>query len=133
MVAMREVEVIRESYELDSIGVPAYRIAQIVGSTRGTVVKWLKHPEKFSPYIDEVAMERALNGDRLVFENLSLVERREFWQRAATLSEKSFKENLSDPDTGRDRNPWAAAIAADLGLNLMNFNRNCARIRVERR
>ena len=77
------IETIKKVYELKAQGVSTYRLEKITGASRDTINRWIREPEKFSPYLDEVALERAIAGDRKVYENLSHAERREFWARVA--------------------------------------------------
>lgn len=44
--------------------------------------RYLSDPGRYDPYLDEVALVRALEGDRAVFSALTVFEKREFWVRA---------------------------------------------------
>jgi hypothetical protein len=46
---------------------------------------WLANPAKFSPFIDPVAIERAMNFDWPVVQALSMDERSEFYRRLAAM------------------------------------------------
>lgn len=129
MPVVTDVEVIRNVYDLAEKGLSGYRISKITGLSSDTVAKWLKYPNKFSPHLDEVALERALNGDRRVFDSLSNYERRVFWQRAGDLSWRSYIETKTDKDQGYERNPWVNELAARLGYEENAFSAMCGQTR----
>lgn len=52
-----------------------------LGVNEGTVRHWLSNPARFDPYIDWVAVERALLGERKVFKALTIWEEREVYSR----------------------------------------------------
>lgn len=54
---------------------------------RNTVRTWLLETQKHSPFIDEIAVERALDFDWDVYERLTLEERREFYRRLAAMDD----------------------------------------------
>lgn len=45
--------------------------AMELGISPDAVRYWISNPAKFDPYIDEIAVERALLGERKVYENLT--------------------------------------------------------------
>jgi hypothetical protein len=51
------------------------------------VRSWLEHPERFSPYIDEVAITRSLDFDWPVIENLTNQERSVFYDYLAAMED----------------------------------------------
>lgn len=54
-----------------------------VSVTEDEVLRWLRKPEKFSPFIDEIAMERAMEWEWRVYDNLSADEKIELYKRLA--------------------------------------------------
>jgi hypothetical protein len=125
-----KIEEVRHVYELAAMGLSAYAIAKITPHRNETVTKWLKDPGKWSPYLDEIAMSRALSGDRKVFQNLSLMEAQEFWQRAARKSHESHLWAVKDKDTA-SQNPWAEEMADLLGWDNKIFRATCAKAKAK--
>lgn len=69
-----------EVYELYATGLGCVRIHREVGVVSlATVSAWLHRPERYHPFIDEVAIMRALEGDRHVFDALTIWERDVFY------------------------------------------------------
>lgn len=56
------------------------KLGRKLGLNPASVSYWLRH-ERFSPYIDEIALERALEGNRSAYDGLTLWERDLFWDR----------------------------------------------------
>lgn len=52
-------------------------IASIVKVSPATVGRWLKHEHLYHPDIDEVAIARALGGEKSVYDNLTVFE---YWR-----------------------------------------------------
>lgn len=57
------------------------KTAEILGTSRETITYWVRQPAKFDPYLDDIAIERALLGERKVFENLTRWEEMEVLAR----------------------------------------------------
>jgi hypothetical protein len=121
-----KIEEVRYAYELAAMGLSGYAIAKITGQNERKVYRWLNQPETFSPYIDEVAIHRALEGEREVYRNLSTFEARVFWERAARKSDASSRQAAEDPDT-EARNPWAANMSELLGWDNKQFRALCSK------
>lgn len=63
-------------------------VRRAVGASKTTSVwRWLRDPAKYSPYLDEIALERAMHWDWGAIDNLSYAERREFVERMARHSD----------------------------------------------
>lgn len=65
-------------------------IATQVGVSRATVQRWLADPAAWSPFYDEVALERATGGDRAAYRGLSFWETHEFHSRLAALKRDMY-------------------------------------------
>lgn len=74
-------EIVQKVYEMKEKGFNNSQISLDLGPTREQVRRWTNHPEKFSPWVDDVAVDRALEGDRQVFLALTELEKTEFWAR----------------------------------------------------
>lgn len=103
---------IRECYELHEQGLSSYQISKLVQRPDKTIYGWLRNPEKFSPYIDEVAVDRALRGERSVFKNLSLYELKEFYERAGKISQEENERKGFGPTA---TNGYLVRLALDIG------------------
>lgn len=55
------------------------------GVSLGTAYGWFHREDRWFPFIDEVAMERALAGDRQVLERMTVWERQEITHRIADM------------------------------------------------
>ena len=66
------------------------------------VLTWLLHPERHSPHVDEIAVERALSFDWSAFSSLSPAERAVFGDRLARMPNP-----LSEPEPGGGDRGWA--------------------------
>lgn len=95
-------------------------IAKDVGINVNTVKRWLNNPAKYSPFYDEVALKRALQGDKSVFENLSLWEKREFWRRVRRTSEAELIYLGQGHYTNSDDTVYKV-LAPQLGMNVDQF------------
>lgn len=73
-------EVIADAYEAWGGDNRRYRV-------RARCRQWLSEPDKFSPFVDEVALERALSFDWPVIANLTPTERRELIGRLADMDD----------------------------------------------
>lgn len=74
-------EQMRRIYDLRAAGYTASMISATVGRPVGTINWYLSRPDRFDPYLDEVALKRALAGERKVFEHLTVFELDEFYRR----------------------------------------------------
>jgi len=68
------------------------KISKETGVPYSTARSFLLCPERYDPYFDEVALERALKGDKEVFENLTIYEMREFMTRSLALGPERTAE-----------------------------------------
>lgn len=86
-----------------------------------TVSRWLNDPDVHSPWIDWVAIERALDFDQLVIERLTPLERRQFYTALADMddpydqeaSEHTIRRQAGEGSPGYDmdtprRKSWQA-------------------------
>jgi hypothetical protein len=69
-------------------------ISRRTGVTRSRIIVWLRDPARYSPWVDEVAIERALLGDQGVIAHLSLLEQQEFRARLAAMSPEDLQQTL---------------------------------------
>jgi hypothetical protein len=94
MVIQRAIEDVREAYLLAEQGLGPADIERVTDGRiqRRVAWTWLRYPERFSPFLDEIALERALHGEREVYANLSSYERQVFWERSCKLSEAERAE-----------------------------------------
>lgn len=75
------------------------------------VVAWLTNPDRYSPFIDEIAVERAVAFDWSAFSSLTPAERREFGDRLAQMPNP-----LSEPEVlpnGLARRKRTRGVASD--------------------
>lgn len=94
-----------------------WRIAKAVGMYHGTVDMVLAHRDKYDPYDDDVAIERALKGDRDVYDALTPFEYRTFlWQ-----VHERIQREPSDSFVGLDW--WLRGLCNDLGTNVDTMQR----------
>ncbi len=63
------------AFALRQAGATYRQIAKSCGVGTQTAYVWLNNPNKYEPYIDEVAVMRAREGDQKVIDNLSVWER----------------------------------------------------------
>lgn len=68
---IRKVQVV---YDLAEQGLRVNEIYKQTGFFYKSIQRWLAHPERFDPYIDEVAVSRAIAGDGEVLDNLTIFE-----------------------------------------------------------
>lgn len=79
-----------------------YLVTQSESRSPETIRKWWDHPEKYSPYIDEVAMDRAFNDfDPKVIRNLSDLEWQTFIEKMDHDPHKPWLEE--PPQKGMER------------------------------
>lgn len=112
------IDVVKQVYQLKEDGLNHTQIAKKTGCSLVQVRRWLADPDKYSPYIDDVAVERALGGDRKVFEALTDFERGAFWagfdKKCRATSLDLIKQEGSNG--GHWSNPYLNQIADDFGL-----------------
>ena len=89
-------------------------ISEITGVHRNTVGRWIKGVR--SP-VDPVAIERALGGDRKVYQSLTREERQEFLRQAHAKSQASWKEATEWDRVQSYDNPWLDWISFCLGAD----------------
>jgi predicted transcriptional regulator len=76
------------AYELrEEFGCTYAEIARRVDIDSDTVRRWITNPTKFDPYYDEVALMRALEGERKVYDRLTYWEEYEFYRRTAFMKQ----------------------------------------------
>jgi hypothetical protein len=108
-------DLIRQAYELHEQGKTPTEISRVIDVSKSQVRVWIQNPQRFSPYIDEIAVKRALDGDRKVYENLSRVEQEEFLRRSRVISQQDLKENHYNEDTGAGFS-WISQLESMLGV-----------------
>lgn len=81
----------------DVDGIATYEdVGELAGVSGDTAKRWLCAPEKYDPYIDDVAVTRALEGDRDVYRNLTVWERNEFYRALNRLKGQMWPVDWSD-------------------------------------
>jgi AcrR family transcriptional regulator len=70
-------------FDLHEEGVAPAQIAKQLGLGRASVYRYLGDREYWDPHLDEVAIARAMGGDRPVFDNLTHFEWQAFGRRMA--------------------------------------------------
>lgn len=90
-----------QAYELrEKEGMTYAAIARAVNIDSDTVRRWIVDPTHFDPYYDEVALKRALEGERKVYDALSYWEFYELYRRIARLkrsmSHQEWREFVGD-------------------------------------
>lgn len=128
MALVVDPEKLLEAYELRAEGLNYNQIAERIGRSNSQVRQWIKTPELFSPYLDEIALERALAGDRTAFRNLSHCETLEFYSRAAKLVDEDLRTAHYNEDTSAAVS-WLTEIADKLGENRDNIASKIGRAR----
>ena len=88
-----------------------------------TVRDVVSNPERYDPVVDEVAVRRAMDGDREVWQNLTHHERRQVlllvkarWDDDRA-EEEWTRELFGKSTLGRNGSPWLADLAADWGMS----------------
>lgn len=105
----------KEVYDLSADGFGTInQIADEVGVKWDTVQRWLSQPAKYDPYIDEVAVRRAIDGDGAVYAALTIWERDEFFLRIQEIKEKFF---------GYEWDLYVQGLARNLGVNSRTIQR----------
>jgi hypothetical protein len=69
-----------DMHELDG-SLSMRSMARAAGVAISTVKNWLMEPSRYDPYLDEVALTRALAGDKGAFDNLTVWESEQFLVR----------------------------------------------------
>lgn len=89
-------QTIAEAFTLAEKGFPVRDIARTLKVWQRTVLRWLDNPADFCPFTDPVAVERALGGDRAVFDNLTRWERAEFNRQVLALAPNEGAARFGD-------------------------------------
>ncbi len=113
---LHDIEACQSAYEMREHDYSLPRISEVIGIPVGTFSKWLRFPEKYSPFPDQVALDRA-RVEREVYDNLSNLELHMFWvdalksAKADTVNgnvKKATKERLTEIlGFGMDQVDWA--------------------------
>lgn len=62
---------------------PLRELGEKSGMSKASAMLFLRHREENDPYIDEIALMRAMEGDATVFQNLTKWELNEFYDRVS--------------------------------------------------
>jgi Lhr-like helicase len=111
-----DINKVREVYELKEAGHYIPTIARKALVPERVARRWIDNPSIYSPYFDEIALDRALNGDKSAFDQLSLFEVDEFWKRA----DQRTAEAQTEP--GIPYNPYNTLLQAMLGMTPKRLN-----------
>jgi len=111
-----DIELVAKAYALRNEGMYPGAIGEELGVSRSTVRHWLDNPSRFSPVIDEVAINRALEGDRKVFKNLTAFESKIFWEKSVEISDATEMEYEPTSTGAVHYNPRKQFIADCLGM-----------------
>lgn len=68
-------------------------IEYLTGISDSTIKNWLSHPTRFDPYIDEIAVRRALIGDKGAYQALTVWEKDEFMDRLIEERKQTGKDS----------------------------------------
>lgn len=94
------------------------------------IERWLSNPDHESPYVDEVAVERALGFDWDAIRRLTRHEREEFYDRLAASSDPwGFYES----EFGKDMSPKSVSPLWSAWMNGSETERRSIRRGIERR
>jgi hypothetical protein len=117
-------ELVLAAYELREEGYSNAVIGRTLGVDRRVVGHWFNEPEKFDPYFDEVALERALAGERKVFDALTIYEADEFYRRVEERFEREPYDNkIHYPEyegtgaAGTRKTYWMHDLERSLGMS----------------
>lgn len=119
-------------YDMREQGARPAEIAAAVGRSEKRVRYWLHNPQRYDPYFDEIALERVMNGDRSVYENLTVFEMDEFYNRLeARVQAEPFDSKLHHREFGTAPNSqagtrktyWLHDLTRSLGLNSESVRR----------
>lgn len=80
--------------------------AQELGISPGVVRYWISNPGRFDPYLDEIAIERALLGERKVFKNLTCWEEEVVYQKVQEILENQEDHLLAGKVYALYSNAW---------------------------
>lgn len=88
-------------YDMREQGYLVREIADAVGRRERTIWFWLSNPHRYDPYFDEVALERAMNGERKVYDRLTVFEMEEFYNRLeARMQVEPYDNKIHHPEFG---------------------------------
>jgi hypothetical protein len=99
---VRVFDMLWEGYSYAAIG-------RAVGVHDSSAWDYCNHPEKWDPYIDEIAVSRALNGDRDVYDALTIWEEAEFVRR--------FRDQREALITQAEKNDFTESVSRALGFS----------------
>lgn len=88
-------ETVLAAFQMRSNGVSDRRVAAELGVADRTVRNWFSEPS-YDPHIDEVAVERALSGDLVALDGLTVWERHMFDDQLGTLAAQ-WEDEKSSP------------------------------------
>jgi hypothetical protein len=90
------IEKVREVYLLREEGASTAEITNKVGISRASFWRWIGKPAKYDPWLDEIAIVRALGGDVKVYDNLTVFEHQEFTRRVRFLTQALSSEGWTE-------------------------------------
>lgn len=127
-------ETVMAAYEMREQGALVQDIANALGENRKTVNTWLAHPERYDPFIDEVALERSMAGDEKVYFHLTIYEREEFFKRVVARMEKDpydpkIHRTPGTYNVGTRIPYWGHELADSLHIHRDQFARTLANYR----
>ena len=85
-----------ELYELIAEGKTLGEARELVDVSHSVASRWVNNPSKYDPYLDEIAITRALAGEKNVYESLTVWERRAFLQHLIAEREALFDWEWSE-------------------------------------
>jgi hypothetical protein len=124
-----DIEQVAKAYALSDQGMYPGAIGKQLGVSRSAVRHWLDNPDRFSPVIDDVAIRRALEGDRTVFQNLTAFETKIFWEKSVAVSDATEMEYRPTPTGAVHYNPRKEFIAYCLGMSTEAIDKAHSRTR----
>lgn len=124
------IEKVQEAYDLMyDLDTSVPDIARKLDVSVNTINLWWDNPQKYSPFIDWVAVGRAAEGELSVYDALTVFEEVEFWKQ---VEQRVAITDLVSPggDDGAPYNPCLRNLAEGFGWTARNLqDRRTAAIR----
>lgn len=91
-----ERDLCRIAYDMKELGATTTDIARAVGLDWRKCNRWLKNPSKYDPYLDEIAITRALEAERSVWDALTVWELDEVYAALQRRKNRMWPEDWLD-------------------------------------
>lgn len=120
---LHDLDLCREIYKLaeEEPGLSHYKMAERLGSVRlrPKVQRYLAQPERYSPYVDDTAVDRAFLEPE-VYNALSVLERHVFWDRWMPILQAEYDQNEARRD---ESNPVRIQLVATVGFSVSSLQK----------